>query len=322
MEHNFSIIIPVYNVAPYLRECLDSVLAQSYTDWESICVDDGSTDGSGAILDTYVASDSRFRVIHQANAGVSAARNVALDSANGKWVMFLDADDMLGQNALARMMSEAKDGVDVVLMRHTSFDDDAFVEGRETEACQLAEGARVEWAEYYHPIFAAAFRQEVVKDLRFELLTIGEDRVWYLDALDRVKNRVLLDYVGYGYRNREGSAIHSKMTRRKFEDNLKHFQRVCEIVGRRPDRYARNVLRRIGQSLTEYAAMEFSLLSKEDKIVSHKFWIEILNRVKHYSWLIPFQRLVMNVCAKTKFQFVTMVLCYVPFWLKAHGLHR
>ena len=82
----FSIIIPVYNVAPYLRECLDSVLAQTLTDWEAICVDDGSTDGSGAILDEYAARDQRFRIIHQPNSGVSAARNVALDMVRREWI--------------------------------------------------------------------------------------------------------------------------------------------------------------------------------------------------------------------------------------------
>jgi len=118
----FSIIIPVYNVAPYLRECLDSVLAQTYTDWEAICVDDGSTDGSGAILDEYAekvrrsrsevkgggeGQDSRsrsrttncqlptIRVIHQENKGVSAARNAALDVAQGEWIGFLDGDDAI-----------------------------------------------------------------------------------------------------------------------------------------------------------------------------------------------------------------------------------
>ena len=91
----FSIIIPAYNVAPYLRECLNSVLAQTFTDWEAICVDDGSTDGSGTILDEYAAKDSRFRVFHQSNAGVSAARNKALDEAHGEWFLFLDGDDIL-----------------------------------------------------------------------------------------------------------------------------------------------------------------------------------------------------------------------------------
>lgn len=89
----FSIVIPVYNVAPYLRECLDSVLAQTFGNWEAICVDDGSTDGSGAILDAYAAKDERIKVVHQPNRGVSAARNVALDMSRGEWIGFLDADD-------------------------------------------------------------------------------------------------------------------------------------------------------------------------------------------------------------------------------------
>lgn len=98
----FSIIIPVYNVAPYLRECLDSVLAQTFTDWEAICIDDGSTDGSGAILDEYAARDSRFRIIHQPNAGVSVARNKGLDVAKGEWIWFVDSDDMIKPHALDR----------------------------------------------------------------------------------------------------------------------------------------------------------------------------------------------------------------------------
>ena len=97
----FSIIIPVYNVAPYLRECLDSVLAQTFTDWEAVCVDDGATDGSGVILDEYAAKDKRFKVIHQKNAGVSAARNVALEVAAGEWFLFLDGDDILRREALS-----------------------------------------------------------------------------------------------------------------------------------------------------------------------------------------------------------------------------
>ena len=90
----FSIIVPVYNVAAYLRACLDSVLAQTFGDWECLCVDDGSSDGSGEILDEYAKKDTRFRVIHQVNGGVSAARNVALAHAQGKWIAFLDGDDL------------------------------------------------------------------------------------------------------------------------------------------------------------------------------------------------------------------------------------
>ena len=94
MKPFFSIIIPVYNVAPYLRECLDSVLAQTFTDWECLCVDDGSADESGSILDEYAQRDSRFLVFPKKNGGVSAARNLALDNAKGEWICFLDGDDV------------------------------------------------------------------------------------------------------------------------------------------------------------------------------------------------------------------------------------
>ena len=105
----FSIIIPVYNVAPYLRECLDSVLAQTLTDWEAICIDDGSTDGSGAILDEYAAKDKRFKVIHQKNAGVSAARNSGIDAATGEYVTFLDGDDAYDRSWLEGFWGLIKD---------------------------------------------------------------------------------------------------------------------------------------------------------------------------------------------------------------------
>lgn len=96
----FSIIIPVYNVQGYLCECLDSVLAQTCTDWEACCVDDGSRDGSGVLLDEYARRETCFKVIHQPNAGSSAARNRGLDQVSGEWVWFVDADDTIVPEAL------------------------------------------------------------------------------------------------------------------------------------------------------------------------------------------------------------------------------
>ena len=93
----FSIVIPVYNVAPWLRRCVDSVLAQTKEDWECILIDDGSTDESGTICDEYAAEDARITVIHQPNGGLSSARNVGIEKvlADGKseWITFIDSDD-------------------------------------------------------------------------------------------------------------------------------------------------------------------------------------------------------------------------------------
>lgn len=96
----FSIVIPVYNVEAYLRECLDSVINQSFGDWEAICVNDGSTDESASILEEYALKDSRFQMITQPNSGLSAARNKGLDVAKGEYLLFLDSDDWLEPKAL------------------------------------------------------------------------------------------------------------------------------------------------------------------------------------------------------------------------------
>lgn len=88
-----SIIIPVYNVEPYLKECLDSIVNQTYSLLEIILVDDGSTDQSGVICDEYAEKDDRIRVIHQHNQGLSMARNAGMEIMTGEWVMFVDSDD-------------------------------------------------------------------------------------------------------------------------------------------------------------------------------------------------------------------------------------
>lgn len=93
-----SIIVPVYKVEPYLRKCLDSILAQTFTNFEVILVDDGSPDNSGKICDEYAIKDSRVRVIHKENGGLSSARNAGIDIAQGKYLGFVDSDDYIAED--------------------------------------------------------------------------------------------------------------------------------------------------------------------------------------------------------------------------------
>jgi len=110
-----SVVVPVYNAERFLRHSLESVLAQTHSEWECICVDDGSTDGSGALLDGYAAKDQRFRVVHQSNGGVASARNAGMDAATGDLVAFLDADDAFHPRALEVMAAAyAKTGADLI----------------------------------------------------------------------------------------------------------------------------------------------------------------------------------------------------------------
>ena len=119
----FSIIIPVYGVEQYLCKCLDSVANQTFSDWECICVDDGSPDNCGKILDEYkdaFKGTQRFEVIHQANGGVSAARNTALDVAKGEWVQFLDSDDSLKLVFLENLANDIRQHPDVDAIEHSA----------------------------------------------------------------------------------------------------------------------------------------------------------------------------------------------------------
>ena len=111
-----SIIIPVYKVEPYLRECLDSVASSPLDCWEAILVDDGSPDSCPQICDEYVAKDCRFRVIHQQNAGVAAARNVGVDAAQGEWIWFVDSDDMVDMSPVRNMLEWLRKNLEVDLV--------------------------------------------------------------------------------------------------------------------------------------------------------------------------------------------------------------
>ena len=109
-----SVIVPVYNVTPYLAQCLDSIVNQTYRNLEIILVDDGSTDESGAICDRYAEQDSRIQVVHKENGGLSSARNAGLDKMTGEWVLFIDSDDWIELNTLELLFKLKDESADIV----------------------------------------------------------------------------------------------------------------------------------------------------------------------------------------------------------------
>jgi glycosyltransferase involved in cell wall biosynthesis len=114
-----SVIIPVWNIAPFLERCVQSVCHQTYQDLEIILIDDGSTDGSNTLCDTLAQGDPRIRVVHQPHLGASAARNAGLDIASGQYVQFIDGDDILEPNAVTRLLQTIlKDKSDLVICGH------------------------------------------------------------------------------------------------------------------------------------------------------------------------------------------------------------
>lgn len=120
-----SVLVPVYNVETYLCRCLDSILAQTYTDYEIVLVDDGSTDQSGALCDTYAAEHDCIRVIHQKNAGLAQVRNVSVAAARGEYITFVDSDDAIEPQLLETLMRDLREtGSDIAICSCSEVSDD------------------------------------------------------------------------------------------------------------------------------------------------------------------------------------------------------
>lgn len=135
-----SVIIPVYNVEKYLRRCIYSILTQTFTDFELLLVDDGSTDSSRAICDEYARKDSRVRVFHKENGGPSSTRNVGIDNSKGNFLFFCDSDDYLNSNHLQNYADHLD--ADIVFQGYRQFDSksDATISIKQVE-CSYATGA-------------------------------------------------------------------------------------------------------------------------------------------------------------------------------------
>lgn len=208
----FSIIVPVYDAEAYLNECIDSVLAQSFCDYELILVDDGSADNSGGICDRYAASDSRIIVIHGVNRGVSYARNTGLDCMSGEWLLFLDADDALHPHALSCISDviSANEGVDLVqfnLVRKPFINMEIRQNGPMSPC--VAPRQYVQAGRYNVCAGGSAIRASVVSDhnLRFDCdLKLAEDQVFMFQVMDRCNLCMYLPMKLYYYRRNLASA--------------------------------------------------------------------------------------------------------------------
>lgn len=227
-----SIIIPIYNVERYLRQCLDSIANQSYTNIEVILVDDGSTDGSGAICDAYAAADMRFRVIHQQNAGAANAKNTGLDVVTGAYVAFVDSDDWVERNWIASMVraveSEMADVVECNFRkeyrtRSETENDNSYCAGMFT-ACDYLRFYLNNWtcSLFWNKLFKA----NIIGDIRFrrERRCIDDEFFTY-KVLTNARKIVRIEDELYHYRQRASSAVSSSKNRLQITDDALEIQR-------------------------------------------------------------------------------------------------
>lgn len=206
-----SIIIPVYKVEKYLKDCVDSVRNQTYTNLEIILVDDGSPDRCGQMCDQYAAEDSRIRVIHQKNGGVSKARNIGLACSEGEYVFFADSDDMVADEAIEQLVIIAKKyDADMVCSAFKTVDEaGVLLEDYSAERNAICMDTQ-QALKYYAPAewgpWNRLIRAQVHRGIIFPDYKIHEDEAIKFLLLERCKRVVQIQLPTYFYRQRTNSA--------------------------------------------------------------------------------------------------------------------
>ena len=244
-----SVVIPVYNTGKYLRQCLDSIVNQTMRDMEIICVNDGSTDDSPAILREYADRDSRFRVISQENRGISATRNAGMDAARGNYLYFIDSDDFLDINALERLYRQAvRDDLDMLFFdSEVFFENEALAESRKTQKFRYQRGQDYvgiwEGAEYFRAQIENGKYTEVVNMMLSRRAFMEEHHLRFLDPFPHEDNLFHFEclllarrvsHAGasyYHYRRRENSQVTTPFSEKNiagFLFNVDHMLRAVE----------------------------------------------------------------------------------------------
>lgn len=231
-----SIIIPIYNTEKYIYKCLDSILSQTYTNWEAILVDDGSTDRSSIICDEYAEKDNRFKVIHQENGGVSAARLNGFKLCHGEYISFLDSDDTLPKNALEILHSETQTEWKYICGSMTLIYPEnrllkLYEKNRDIYSSDIIKSILLFERKYSWELPGKLFHRSI---LDIETLTVPsnikvfEDYVITLRILNKIKNVKYISDNTYNYIIRESSATHTnKQDLKKVEDLNKEVAAVC-----------------------------------------------------------------------------------------------
>lgn len=241
-----SIVLPVYNVAQYLPDCLNSLSAQTFTDWEAVLVNDGSTDFSGIICDSYSRKDGRFRVIHQENQGVSAARNAGIDAASAPLLSFIDPDDFISENFFSCLVGDLLDTCAEVAVSSFFYVTEQGQEGIYSVQNHIEQDVKRRLPRYMPTnaevvealcgnLFSCVswgkvFTRELWANARFPVgIDLGEDMQTVPPVIIRAKSAVCSPEAKYFYRQRKRSLLNGTVDE---ERTVKDFRASGTMVER------------------------------------------------------------------------------------------
>lgn len=223
-----SIIVPIYKVEKYLDECIQSILGQTFTDFELILVDDGSPDACPQMCDAAAEQDSRVRVIHQKNGGLSAARNTGIEAARGNWLGFVDSDDFVAPDMYEKLYHAAVNaGADCAMCSVQLIHEDGSRMDTPPQWKVYGGGytgedilKTITWQNNapYLVAWNKLYRREVFRTLRYPVGRINEDVFVFAELFDTIKKVACVEQPLYFYRQRKDSIMQSKCTLRNLDE--------------------------------------------------------------------------------------------------------
>ncbi len=233
-DKTVSVIVPVYNVKDYLSDCLESVIKQTFKNLEIIVVDDGSTDGSDRICDDYKKKDSRIKVIHQENRGLSAARNEGVKASSGDYVVFLDSDDYMHPDCINVLLGTAEERrVEFVrcgyLTTSAGLNDQKWEKTEKKVTIKNVmpwkEGEKILWETEKGYVWRSIISNRIVKEISFLEGRNWEDIPYIFEVLSRVKELCKIDEEYWAYRIRQDSITHEAFSKKRLDVPYMTWQR-------------------------------------------------------------------------------------------------
>lgn len=289
----YSFILPIYNVEAYLEECVASILAQTYTDYEIILVDDGSKDSSPMICDRLAEQDTRIKVVHKKNGGQSDARNVGTSIASGDYIIFIDSDDFIMTNQFLEKINEkATDNPDLIFYKYQKY----FHDNKRFEDCKYSYQSALEKKTYPERISALvqsdaffgmawikAIKMDVIRsaNIQFDVNLKCEDMDWNYYLMLNSNSIELIDEPFVAYRQREGS-VTATFKLKNLSDFIYTLEKWSNIVNVKIDN--KLLQDSLFGSLAKYYSNMLVVYARLKDAEKKKY----RKRIKELSWLLKY----------------------------------
>ena len=298
-----SCIVPIYNVKDYVKKCIESLINQTYSHIEIILVDDGSYDGSERICDDFARMDSRIKVIHKHNGGLSSARNAGINIATGDFLMFVDGDDFLSKEAIEYLIDlkeSTSDLVDIIQFRYREVEYNEVIETEDlVSVTKICTQTKEMFEELYSLGGVAAsactklYRRSLFETVKYPEGLQHEDEYVITDILAQAKGVLYTDKVLYYYVKRQGSIINASFKTKKMDvfisinHRLRYLEKKewTELIRREHLRYYMTLMNMYCDAYQEKCMCECSEIKKQLKSLLQETRIEIQGKMKVFELL-------------------------------------